>query len=327
VELRQQKRSPIVIVNYALMVLLWGSFPVAAKIGVQHAPPMLISGLRFGIAFFIMAPIAYWQSKKGRIPTHDDAAPLHYVAASRKGRMWISWQQHVRVLIISLLMVGIPGCIFFAAAPFAPVGVLTIMWSTTPIFTALFAMRDRGEVHGWRVFISLVIGLIGVMIVLLGGLPFLPGSNNGPLSAGGSLAVIFELAVLASASIYGLGIRTARQHSPDIPVTVFTTWQVFYCALFLLAMSLIFERGESFQPTWTTLGALLYLAIFCSCITFFLTFWLIRRIGAIRTAYGDYMLPGVTLILSYVLLGESLTFAKIIGLALVIVSVVVVQVV
>ncbi len=223
-------------------------------------------------------------------------------------------------------MVGIPGCVFFAATPLAPVSVLTIMWSTTPIFTALFAMRDSGEARGWKLLISLAIGLVGVLTVLLGRLPFLPGPNGGPLFAGGSLAVLSELAVLASASIYGLGIRTARQHSPDIPVMVFTTWQIFYCALFLLAMSLIFERGEAFQPTWTTLGAILYLAIFCSCITFFLTFWLIRRIGAIRTAYGDYMIPGVTLILSYLLVGESLTIAKVIGLGLVIMSVVIVQI-
>jgi drug/metabolite transporter (DMT)-like permease len=229
------------------------------------------------------------------------------------------------VLVISLLMVGIPGAIFFAAAPFAPVSVLTIMWSTTPIFTALFAMRDSGEVRGWKLAVSLLIGLIGVLAVLLGRFPFLPGSNGASLFASNSLTVISELAVLASASIYGLGIRTARQHSPDIPVTVFTAWQIFYCALFLLAMSLIFERGHAFQPTWTTLGAVLYLAIFCSCITFFLTFWLIRRIGAIRTAYGDYLLPGVTLILSALLVGESLTFAKVIGLGLVILSVVTLQ--
>jgi drug/metabolite transporter (DMT)-like permease len=293
------------------MVLLWGSFPVAAKIGVEHAPPLLISGLRFSIAFLIMVPIAYWQTKKGIV---------------RKGGLWISRQQHLRVLVISLLMVGIPGCIFFAATPFAPVSVLTIMWSTTPIFTALFAMRDSGEVHGWKVLISLTIGLVGVLTVLLGRLPFIAGTNGGALFAGGGLAVLSELAVLASASIYGLGIRAARQHSPDIPVIVFTMWQIFYCALFLLAMSLIFERGEAFQATWTTLGAILYLAIFCSCITFFLTFWLIRRIGAIRTAYGDYMIPGVTLILSYLLVGESLTIAKVMGLGLVIMSVVIVQI-
>ena len=301
-QLSQRKSSLIVVINYVLMVLIWGSFPVAAKIGVQHAPPLLLSGMRFTLAFLIMAPFAYMQSKK----------------------LWITWRQHGRVLVISLLMVGIPSSVFFAATPYAPVSVLTIMWSTTPIFTALFAMRDSGEVRGWKLFVSLLIGLFGVLIVLLGRIPFLPGSG-GDLFFGGPV-LIAELAVLASSSIYGYGIRMARRNSPDIPVTVMTAWQIFYCALFLLAISLIFERGSLFQPTLTTFGALFYLAVFCSCISFFLTFWLIRRIGAIRTAYGDFIIPGVTLILSYLFVGESLSIAKVIGLAFVILGVVLVQI-
>ena len=304
-QLTARKGSVIIVINYVLMVVIWGSFPVAAKIGVQHAPPLLLSGMRFALAFLIMAPFAYMQSKK----------------------LWITWRQHVQVLLISLLMVGIPSSVFFAATPYAPVSVLTIMWSTTPIFTALFAMRDTGEVRGWKLFVSLLIGLCGVLIVLLGRIPFLPGSGSGGAQFfSSSTVLIAEVAVLVSASIYGYGIRMARRNSPDIPVTVMTAWQIFYCALFLLALSLLFERGAAFQPTTSTFGALFYLAIFCSCISFFLTFWLIRRIGAIRTAYSDFIIPGVTLILSYLFVGESLTIAKVIGLGFVILGVVLVQI-
>lgn len=293
----------VIILNYVIMVLIWGSFPVAAKIGVEHMPPLLLSGMRFSLAFLLMAPFVYFQGKK----------------------LWISWRQHLSIFVISMLMVALPSSVFFAATPHAPVSILTIMWSTTPIFTALFAMRDRGEVRGWRLIISLLIGLCGVLIVLLDHLPFLPGSNNGQILASSGVALAFELAVLASSSIYGLGIRMARHNSPDVPVTVMTAWQIFYCGIFLLAMSLIFERGQPVQPTLLTWGMLLYLAIFCSCISFFLTFWLIRRIGAIRTAYSDFIIPGVTLILSYLFVGESLTITKALGLGLVIFGVILVQ--
>ncbi len=294
----------IILLNFVAMVLVWGSFPVAAKIGVEHAPPLLLSGVRFSLSFCIMASIVLIQHKK----------------------LSITRRQHVQVCVISLLMVGIPGSIFFAATPYAPVGVLTVMWSTTPIFTSIFTLRDAGEVHGWKLVSSLSIGLLGVLIVLLGHIPFLPGSNGGTqLFVGSGSALTGELAVLGSAVIYGLGIRMAKHSGPDIPVLVLTTWQVFYSGVFLLAMSLLFERGYPLDPTLATFGALLYLAIFCSCISFFLTFWLIRHIGAIRTAYGDFIIPGVTLVLSYFLLGESLTLAKIIGLALVILGVILVE--
>lgn len=286
----------ITIGGFSATVLIWGSFPVAAKFGVEHAPPLLLSATRFLLAFILMACFALFQRKNLRLP----------------------WWQHRQVLILSTLMVGIPASIFFSAVPYAPVGVLTVMWSTTPLFTALFTAREAGEVGGWRLPVSLGTGLLGVLIVLLGHVPFVAGTT---LFASGGAALLSELAVLGSSVVYGLGIRAAKHSSPEMPVVVLTTWQLFYSGLFMLAMSQIFERGQGLPFDPVTIGAVLYLAIFCSCITFLLTFWLIRRLGAIRMAYTDFIIPGVTLILSYFLLGEDLSWAKVAGLVLVILGV------
>lgn len=297
---RKQART-ITLCAFLTLVLVWGSFPVAAKIGVEHAPPLLLSGVRFFLAFVIMAGIALFQRKRLRLP----------------------WRQHLQILSISTLMVGIPGSIFFAAAPYAPVSILTIMWATTPIFAALFTAREVGELRGWRLLLSLCTGLLGTLLVLSGRLPFTPGPA---LFADSGLALAGELAVLASAVVYGLGIRAARRGNPDIPVVVLTTWQLLYSGLFLFATSLIFEPGQDLPFDLPTVGTLLYLVLFCSCLTFLLTFWLIRRIGAIRTAYADFLTPGVTVILSYALLGESLAPTKLAGLALVLLGVFLVEI-
>src|SRR5579863_2329595 len=293
----------ITVLGFAAMVLIWGSFPVVTRIGVEHTPPLLFSSVRFLSAFCIMAAIVLVQRKRLRI--------------SRK--------QHLQIAVVSLFLVGIPSCVFFSSILYAPVGVLTLMWATTPIFTALFTLRSGGEVRGRRLFGSLLIGSVGILIVFLGHIPFWPGTSDNLFAfSNGGVAAIAELAVLGSAVVYGLGMFMAKRSNPDISLTVFTAWQVFYSGAFIGLMGLIFEHGASFQPGWTALWALLYLAVFCGCISFFLTFWLIRRIGAIRTAYGDFVIPGVTLILSYFFLGESLTPAKIGGLALVILGIVLV---
>ncbi len=291
-------------VGFIVMVLIWGSFPVATKIGIQHAPPLLLSSTRFTLAFVVLAVIIRLQRK----------------------RLWISAKQHWHIFVVSLFMVSIPSSIFFASTPYAPVSVLTLLWAPTPIFTVLFNIRGSGEAHGWRLFASLCVGAIGVLIVLVGHIPFWPGTTEHGLAlASRGPTMIAELAVLSSSAIYGLGMRLAKQENNDIPVTVFTTWQSFYTAAFVALMSLIFERGYVFHPTLATFGVLLYLVIFCSCISFFLVFWLIRRIGAIRTAYSDFIIPGVTLILSYFLLGESLTLAKLGGFVLVMLGCVLVE--
>jgi len=286
------------------MVLLWGSFPVAAKIGTEHTPPLLLSSARFLLAFCLMVLIVFIQRKK----------------------LWLTPRQHWQIFLVSLFMVGIPASLFFASLPYAPVGVLTLMWATTPIFTALFNVKGAGEVRGWRLLVSLLIGAVGIAIVLIGHIPFWPGDpGNTLVFASGGMALLSELAVLASAVVYGFGLRLAKYSSPDVPVTIFTTWQVFYSGAFIGLLGLIFEWNSPFQPSWTSLAVLLYLAIFCSCLTFFLMFWLIRRIGAIRTAYSDFIIPGVTLALSYFLLGESITLAKIGGFVLVMLGCVLVE--
>lgn len=283
------------ILGFVALVLIWGSFPVAAKLGVEQAPPLLFSSMRFLLATLLMVLVTVVQRQK----------------------LWIAPKQHLHIFLVSLLMVGIPSSIFFAAAPYAPVGVLTLMWSTTPLFTSLFNFGGVGEARGWRLLASLIVGLLGIIIVLLGRIPFFPGTGSSIQLVMTGAAFVGELAVLASSAVYGLGLRLAKGNDANMPVSVLTTWQMFYTGVFVGLTSLCFEHGYTLHFTMNLLGILLYLAIFCSCITFFLTFWLIRRIGAIRLAYSDFVIPGITLVLSFMLLGESLTVAKVCGFVLV----------
>ncbi len=298
------QRRLVTVLGFVAIVFIWGSFPVAAKFGVEQTPPLFLSSMRFLLAFLIMLPIVFIQR------TH----------------LWITPKQHLQVFLISLFMVGLPSSIFFAAAPYAPIGVLTLMWSTTPLFTSLFNLGGVGEARGWKLLVSLLVGLLGIGTVLLGRLPFLPGSS-GPasLTKSSNLAFYCEIAVLASSAIYGFGLRLAKRNNADMPIVVMTTWQMFYTGIFVGLLSFIFEHGYTLHPTWSSFGILLYLAVFCSCISFFLTFWLIRRIGAIRTSYSDFIIPGVTLLLSFLFLGENITLAKISGFVLVILACFIVQ--
>lgn len=293
----------ITLLGLIAMVLIWGSFPIAAKLGAQSVPPLFLSSVRFLLASVLMMALLWTQRQKMRL----------------------TLRQHLQIVLIALLMIGIPSSIFFAAVPYAPAGTLTVMWAPTPIFTALFTMGSSDEVRGWRLSVSLLIGALGVLLVMLGYIPFWPGAPS--LLAGGSnVALIAELAVFASSAVYGLGMRVTKRYNLSVPVTVLTTWQMCYSGIFMALMGLLFERDYAFHPTWLTLGSVLYLAVFCSCIGFFLLFWLIRRIGAIRTSYTDFVIPGVTLVLSALFLNESMTVAKIIGFALVMLGCVLVQI-
>ncbi|HTK05619.1 MAG TPA: DMT family transporter [Ktedonobacteraceae bacterium] len=289
----------ITLIVFIVYVVVWGYFPIVVKIGTQHTPPLLFAGTRFLLASGVLA-VVVWIGR---------------------GKLRLTSEQHWRIFLSALVLVGIPASIYFLAAPYVQASVIILMWAPTPIFTTLFMMGSAsGEARGWRLIVSLVAGLAGVFIVLMGGIPFLPGMGNDTFHfASGGITLLSELAVLGSSVIYGLGMRLTKSiNSSNIPLLTFTTWQLFYSGVSMTVLSLIVEHNFSIQLSWVTLWSFLFIVLIVTCMGYFLTFWLMRRIGAIRTAYVDFLSPGVTIVLSYFLLNESLTPAKVAGFLLVV---------
>lgn len=299
VESRQHSSRFVTLAIFIVNLVIWGCFPIVAKVGTEHTPPLLFAGARFLLASGIMA-LAVWIGR---------------------GQLRITLAQHKRIVLSALTMVSIPASIYFLSAPYVQAGVITLMWAPTPIFTTLFMLNSKtGEARGWKLLVSLIAGTVGVLIVLAGGVPFLPGTGGATFSfASGGAALTGELAVLVSSVVYGLGMRlTKKANDSDIPLLTFTTWQLFYSGASMTILSLLVEHSFAFQFSWTMIWSFLFIVLIVTCIGYFVAFWLIRRIGAIRTSYSDFLSPGVTLVLSYFFLGEGLTLAKIAGFLLVV---------
>ncbi|HEY7348867.1 MAG TPA: DMT family transporter [Ktedonobacterales bacterium] len=270
--------------GFGLMTLIWGSFSVAVKLGVSGIPPFLLAGARFCLA----------------------GALLFAFLLIRQERLFLPRQRFPGVLLLAFLIIGIPSACFFWASQYGPAGTLSTIWAISPIFTALISFRARDEARGWRVPLSLVIGLLGVMLVFID-----------KLSIGEGQALAAEGAVLCSAIFYGAAMRVAKS-TADLPLLPLTAWELLLGGLILSSASLLFERGQPVHWTALNISILLYLAIMAGCVTFALTFWLIKRIGAIRTTYNSFLMPGISLVLANLLLEEPITLPKLAGMALVV---------
>lgn len=121
------------------MTLIWGSFSIAVKIGVQGIPPFLLAGARFCLA----------------------AALLFALISIRREPFFLPRRRFPSVLLLALLIIGIPSACFFWAAQYGAAGTLSTIWATSPIFTALVANPTKDEARGWRVVLSLA----GVFLV------------------------------------------------------------------------------------------------------------------------------------------------------------------
>ena len=277
--------------GFAIITVIWGSFSIAVKLGVNGVPPFLLAGARFCLAGTL----------------------LFVLLAIRRQQVLLPRKHVPNILLLSLLIIGIPSGCFFWAAQYAPAGTLATIWATSPIFTALVSSHTNNEARGWRVAPSLAIGLLGVALVFID-----------KLSVGSGLALAAEGAVLCSAAFYGVAMRVAKEVSADLPLLPLTAWELLLGGLILSTASLLFERGQPVHWSTLNISILLYLAIMAGCVTFLLTFWLIQRIGTIRTTYNSFLVPGIALVLASLLLGEPITFPKLAGMALVVVGLAVV---
>ena len=83
------------------------------------------------------------------------------------------------------------------------------------------------------------------------------------------------------------------------------------------AVAVALERNATFHFDGRSVGALLYLTIFGSALTFTLYFWLLSHLPAKRMALIAYIIPLVAVIIGLAR-GEPLTLQTLTGSALVI---------
>src|SRR5690348_17142428 len=75
------------ILGFGLMTLIWGSFPIAVKLGVNGVPPFLLAGARFCLA----------------------GALLFALLLTRREHLLLPRQRLPGVALLAFLIIGVPG--------------------------------------------------------------------------------------------------------------------------------------------------------------------------------------------------------------------------
>ena len=123
--------------------------------------------------------------------------------------------------------------------------------------------------------------------------------------------------------VYGPMIK--RLHRGE-PVLVLTFWTLVAAALWLVAASNV----KLWRTDWSgvevvVLGGIVYLAIFPTIISFFITQYTTLRIGATRVQAYSYALPAIVLLLDLALGKPAPPLMTVPGLAIVLLASLVVQ--
>ncbi len=185
-----------------------------------------------------------------------------------------------------------------------------VIISTIPLVVpigARFLLHERVTVYN---IIGILISFLGVLIVIL--------NRDFSINAEPTGILLMLVAVFCAVG-YTLMVKnlTRRYNAYSI-----TTYQNIIGTLLFLPLFLIFDL-QDFASAQHSLRAILnlgYLAIFGSSLAFILFNFSVKTIGATRTEIFSNLIPALTAVFAWFVLGEELGPKKIIGIGVVLVG-------
>jgi drug/metabolite transporter (DMT)-like permease len=280
------KNSKIKIFTALVAVYIsWGSTYLAIRIALQELPPLFMMGIRF---FFVGVVLYVFLRLRG--------APVP------NGVQW----RNATIIGAFLFLGGSAGVAY--AEQWVPSGLAALVIATTPLWTVLFT----GIWNEWPTrseWAGLTLGLAGIVL-----LNFESDLRANPLGAA---------ALLVAAASWAFGSAWSRRLALPKGQMTGAVQMIMGGAIVLLVSLLIGERIE-IVPTWRSLSAVLYLAVFGSLVGFTAYMHLLNRVRpALATSYA-YVNPVFAVALGVWLAGEKITFIGITAMLVIVAGVVLV---
>ncbi|MGB5162981.1 MAG: DMT family transporter [Thermoanaerobaculia bacterium] len=287
-------RSHTIAVLQALFVtFLWSSSWVLIKFGLEEIPALTFAGLRYGLAFLILAPFVF------------GAREL------RNSLIGLSTAGWLRLIALGLLFYTLTQGAQFVGLVYLPAVTVSLLLSFTPALVALMGIPLLSENPTPMQWGGMLIYLIGALVYLL--------PVEIPLAAAGLAAAVIGLLANAGSSILGRSVNR-EEHLHPLVVTVVS---MGIGALVLLAVGLTSQGLPSLS--WKSWGLIVWLAAVNTALAFTLWNHTLRRLTAVESSLiNNTMLIQIAL-LAWVFLDEPLSAKGMTGIVVAAVGVLLVQ--
>ncbi len=282
-----------------LATILWGSAFAGAKIGLQYAEPILLSGMRFVLAGLLLIPVARFNN----------------VSFRKELKNWRF------MLVFALLQTYVQYGLFFLGINKVPAATSAIVIGSGPLIVAVLAHYImQNEKMSFRKIFAILLGLSGVVFMSI---------TKGSMIGSDPVFYIGILLLLLSTLAGGytnimLSQRKERQISPILLTSVA---HLIGGALLLLT-SLVFERPQSFRFPPEYWGALFWLAIISST-GFTLWYGLLNRpqVKVSELNIWKFLIPVTGTIFSWLFVkGESPDYPTVVGIIITTIALLLMQI-
>jgi len=294
-----QRRALPWQVKFGALALIWGSSFLLMKYALRWFAPIQIATGR--ILFGAVTVTLLLHLVGGRLP--------------RSRRVW------AHLLVVGLLLASLPFTLFPLGEERVASALAGIGNATTPMVTVLAtaALLPAERLPGRKV-VAVGVGFLGVLVIAQ------------PWQAAGRPDLLgFAFTLVAGAS-YGIGWTWVRKHLAredlgglQLPaalllvasaqmLVVLLTWWVLHRSTFTAPWSAVAgATGGWAQPVLS----LLALGVLGTGVAYLLQFDVVRAVGQQVGSLVTYVIPVVSVVLGYLLLGERLGVWQLAGAALV----------
>ena len=272
---------------FGLLGFFWGSSYLFIKIGVDAGlTPFTLVMLRLFFGSLLLWTVVLIAKEK--LP--------------RERRFY------AHISVVGLFGIALPFVLITFAETSVDSSLAAVLTAPVPLFVVIFAaLLLPDERLSLAKVIGVLVGLVGVA-VLVGFDPAQLGTNS----------FFAEILLIGAAISYGIGGVYARRFVTGYRPMIPALFEVFTALIMVAVLAFIVEQPLQTVFTQEALISVVWLGLVGSGLAFLAFFRLLGRWGAARTSLVAYLLPVWGIILGVAVLGEEIPPQLLLGTALII---------
>lgn len=282
----------IAIIEAIIAVVIWGGTFVATKVALQDIQPATVVFMRFAMGVVILAASVHLRGQWQRLSRKD------LTALAGLGFLGISFHQWLQ------------------STGMLTADASTTAWivTTSPVFIVIlgwFVLRERA---GWIQITGTCLAAAGVLLVI---------SKGDFQSAGiGTIGSFGDLLILISAVNWAVFSVLSRKILLRLPASLMMFYVMFFGFVFS-SLLFLFQTGFQDIENISSSGviAILVLGVFGSGLAYIAWYDALQYLPSNQAGVFLYIEPLVTLIVAFLILGEPITWASLLGGAVIILGV------
>ena len=265
-------------------VTVWGASFIATKVALQDASPITIVWLRFLIGVII----------------------LGLVVALRRQFMLPDRKEWSYFALLGFLGITFHQWLQSNALQTSEAGTTAWIVSTTPVFMAVLGWFLLNERLGWTKNLGILLAFLGVLVVISRG--DLNSISIGRFGTPGDVLIL--ISAINWAVFSALSRRGLKSHSASLMMFFLMVFGWLFTTLLFLTTGGLREIPSITGSSWMALG---FLGVFCSGLAYVAWYDALKALTTAETGAFLYLEPLVAAVVAFFVLGEAITWASLLG--------------